>query len=41
MKHLINTTIKTGFLFLLIAVVFTAGCQQQKDYSKELKPLVD
>ena len=41
MKQLINTILKTGSLFLIIAVVLTTGCQQQTDYSKELKPLFD
>ena len=42
MKQLINTILKAGSLFLLIAVVFTAVCQQQKsDPSVELKPVVD
>ena len=41
MKQLINTILKAGSLFLIIAVIFATGCQQQKDYSKELKPLLD
>ena len=42
MKQSFNTMLKTGSLFLLIAVISTTGCQQQKpDASKELKPLVD
>ena len=41
MKQLIQTLLKAGSLFLLIAVILTTGCQQQKDYSKELKPLFD
>ncbi|MDX1701558.1 MAG: ester cyclase, partial [Melioribacteraceae bacterium] len=28
-------------LLLAITVIFTAGCQQQQDYSKELKPIVE
>jgi len=42
MKQLINTILKAGTLFLIIAVLISTGCQQQQpDYSKELKPLVD
>jgi len=42
MKQLIKAILKTGSLFLLIAVIFTTGCQQQKpDASQELKPVVD
>lgn len=42
MKQLINTILKTGSLFLLIALIFTAGCQQQKpDATQRLKPLTD
>jgi hypothetical protein len=42
MKQLIKAILKTGSLFLLIAVIFTTGCQQPKpDASKELKPLAD
>jgi ketosteroid isomerase-like protein len=31
MKQLINTILKIGSLFLLIAVILTTGCQQQTD----------
>lgn len=41
MKQLIQTILKTGLLFLIIAVVISTGCKQPPDYSKELKPLVD
>src|SRR3972149_12096860 len=41
MKQLINTILKASSLFLIITFVFSTGCQEQKDYSKELKPLVD
>ncbi len=42
MKLLINKILKTSSLFFLIALIFTAGCQQPKpDPSQELKPLVD
>ena len=33
MKQLIQTNLKAASLFLIIAVVLTTGCQQQKDYS--------
>lgn len=42
MSKLINTILKTGSLFLIIAVIFTTGCQQPKpDPSVELKPILD
>ncbi len=42
MKKLINTILKTGSLFLIIAVIFATGCKQPKpDPSVELKPIVD
>jgi steroid delta-isomerase-like uncharacterized protein len=41
MKRLIQTILKSSLLFFVIALVFTNGCQQQKDYSTELKPLAD
>jgi ketosteroid isomerase-like protein len=41
MKKPVNTFIKTGSLFVIIAIVFSTGCQQQPDYSKDLKPLID
>ncbi|MBS4035194.1 MAG: ester cyclase [Ignavibacterium sp.] len=42
MSKLINTSLKTGSLFLLIAVLFATGCQQPKpDPSVEMKPIVD
>lgn len=31
----------TSFLLLTISIILTTGCQQQKDYSQELKPLID
>jgi len=37
MKQLIHTIVRAVPMLLVI----TAGCQQQPDYSKELKPLVD
>ena len=30
-----------GIAVIIIAFIFVAGCQQQKDYSKEYKPLAD
>jgi hypothetical protein len=39
-----KSLIKKGLflnLSLMITFIFIAGCQQQKDYSKELKPLFD
>ena len=42
MKQSINTIIKTSSLFLLVALIFTMGCQQQKpDPSEQMKPIVD
>lgn len=42
MKQLINPIIKSGSLFLIIAVIFATGCQQQKpDPSVELKPILE
>ena len=42
MKHLNKTILKVGSLFLIIAVIFATGCQQQKpDTSQELKPIID
>jgi len=42
MKHLINTILKTGTLFLFIAAIFAIGCQQPKpDPFVELKPILD
>ena len=41
MKQLIQAFLKVSFPILIITVVIAAGCQQQKDYSKELKPLFD
>ena len=41
MKQFINTFLKASSLFLVITFFIFLGCQQQKDYSKELKPLVD
>lgn len=41
MKQLINTFLKASSLFLVVAFVISSGCQQQSDYSKELKPILD
>jgi predicted ester cyclase len=41
MKNLVKTILETSSLFLIIALFFIAGCQQQKDYSKEYKPIID
>ena len=42
MKQSINTILKTSSLFLIIALIFTIGCQQPKpDPSVELKPIID
>ena len=42
MKNLVKTILKTSSLFLIIALIFTIGCQQPKpDPSVELKPLTD
>jgi steroid delta-isomerase-like uncharacterized protein len=35
MKELINTILKAGSLFLIIAIIFATGCQQQSDDSKK------
>lgn len=41
MKKLINSMLKASPLLLILAFAAVSGCQQQPDYSKELKPLVD
>lgn len=41
MKHSIKTLLETMFLPLILVSIFISGCQQQKDHSAELKPLVD
>ena len=42
MKQLIQTILKTGPLFLVIAFMVLSGCQQQKpDPSQEQKPILD
>lgn len=41
MKKLIHTILKSGLLFFVIALIFSSGCQQQQDHSKELKSVVD
>ena len=41
MKKLIHTMLKAGPLFLIITFMISTGCQQQPDYSKELKPLFE
>ncbi|MCW8805163.1 MAG: ester cyclase [Ignavibacteriaceae bacterium] len=41
MKNLIKTFPEVTFFLLIIVIVVFSGCQQQKDYSRELKPLVD
>jgi predicted ester cyclase len=41
MKSSIKRHLSEKFIVLLIAFFVIAGCQQQTDYSKELKPLVD
>ena len=41
MKQLINSILKVSPLFLVIAFIILSGCQQQPDYSKELKPMFD
>jgi ketosteroid isomerase-like protein len=40
-KQFINTFLKASSLFLVMTFFIFSGCQQQKDYSKELKPLFD
>ncbi|MDX1700890.1 MAG: hypothetical protein R3250_09750, partial [Melioribacteraceae bacterium] len=37
----IQKGIITISLLLAITVIFTAGCQQQQDHSKKLKPIVE
>lgn len=41
MKKLFQIILQAGTPFLLIAFILTSGCQQQEDYTKELKPLAD
>lgn len=41
MKQLINTILKAGSLFLVLVFIVFSGCQQQPDYSEELKPIFD
>lgn len=41
MKRQILKMPGAAWLLLTIAIVFTAGCEQQKDHSKELKPILD
>ncbi len=41
MKQLINSFLKASSLFLVMSFVILSGCQQQPDYSKELKPIFD
>ena len=41
MKSLIKNVLFVNVFATLLAIVLFAGCQQQKDYSKELKPLLD
>jgi ketosteroid isomerase-like protein len=41
MKQLINSFLKASSLFLVMAFIVFSGCQQQPDYSKELKPIFD
>jgi predicted ester cyclase len=41
MKSLINKVFLLNLSALIITLVFIIGCQQQKDHTTELKPLVD
>lgn len=41
MKQFINIILRASSLFLVLAFFIFSGCQQQKDYSKELKPIFD
>ena len=41
MKSLIKKVLLINTSALVLILLFTTGCQQQKDYSKDLKPLVD
>jgi ketosteroid isomerase-like protein len=41
MKKLTEAILKTSSLFLVMTFFILSGCQQQQDYSKELKPLID
>lgn len=41
MKQFIIRILRASSLFLVLTFFIFSGCQQQKDYSKELKPLVD
>jgi predicted ester cyclase len=41
MKQLSNIILKASSLFLVMTFVILSGCQQQPDYTKELKPIFD
>lgn len=41
MKSLIKNNLILRLSALFITIAFITGCEQQKDYSKELKPIVD
>ncbi|OGU51898.1 MAG: hypothetical protein A2315_06400 [Ignavibacteria bacterium RIFOXYB2_FULL_35_12] len=41
MKQLINSMLKAGSMFIIMTFLISTGCQQQPDYSKELKPIFD
>ena len=40
MKQLVNTSLKAGTLLLITAIIISTGCQQPKDYSKELNRMI-
>lgn len=41
MKQFINIILRASPLFLVLTFFIFSGCQQQKDYSKELKPIIE
>jgi steroid delta-isomerase-like uncharacterized protein len=41
MNYKIQKMLRTVSILLAIVIVFTIGCQQQQDYSKELKPIIE
>ena len=41
MKSLIKKVLILNISAIFLTLVFITGCQQQKDYSKDLKPLID
>ncbi|UCH65429.1 MAG: ester cyclase [Ignavibacterium sp.] len=41
MNNKIQQMLRTFSILLAIVIVLTTGCQQQRDHSKELKPILD